>query len=105
MIADINTVAETLGRSPTSGEHRDRGEYAVKHMQNTFGSWNEALKAAGYEPHFEKGISKATLIQQIHTVVEQLSRVPTRAEIDEHGQFSSRVITGAGMVGKPLFAM
>lgn len=90
LITDINTVAEALGRPPTSGEHRERGEYAVKHMQNTFGSWNEALRVAGYEPHFEKSISKATLVQQIHTVVEQLGRVPTTAEIDEHGRFSRR---------------
>ena len=88
LITDINTIAEALGRPPTAGEHRDRGEYAVKHMQNTFGSWNEALTAAGYEPHCEKGISRARLIQQIHTVVEQLGRVPTDAEINEHGQFS-----------------
>ena len=88
LITDINTIGEALGRPPTAGEHRDRGEYAVKHMQNTFGSWNEALKAAGYEPRVEKGISKARLIQQIHTVVEQLGRVPTDAEIDEYGQFS-----------------
>lgn len=58
LITDINTVAETLGRPPTSSEHRDRGEYAVKHMQNTFGSWNEALKAAGCEPHLENGLVK-----------------------------------------------
>ncbi|PHQ38531.1 endonuclease [Halorubrum persicum] len=90
LITDINTIAETLGRPPTSIEHRDRGEYVVKHMQNTFGSWNEALEAAGYEPHCEKGISKTKLIQEIHNVVELLGRVPTDGEIDEHGQFSSK---------------
>lgn len=90
LIRDINIVAENLGHPPTSGEHRDRGEYAVTHMQNTFGSWNGALTAAGYDPHCEKDISKARLIRQIHTIVERLGRVPTSAEIDEHGQFSSQ---------------
>jgi len=87
---DITATAEALGHPPTAEEHREQGEYCVKHMQNTFGSWNEALQTAGYEPHSEKGISRSKLIQQLHSAVKELGKVPTADEIDEYGQFSSQ---------------
>lgn len=52
---DILNVAEQLGHPPTSAEQRELGAYCVKQAQNAFGSWNDALRAAGFDPHHEKG--------------------------------------------------
>jgi len=87
---DIRVVAEKLGRPPTSTEHREIGEYSVSHAQETFGSWNKALQAAGFEPHREIGISDDGLLKEIHELVDLLGKVPTASEMCDHGRFSHR---------------
>lgn len=88
--ADIREVAEELGHPPTSTEHREIGEYSVSHAQDTFGSWNEALQAAGFEPHREIRISDEVLLKEIHGLVDRLGKVPTASEMCDHGRFSHR---------------
>ncbi|WP_255194640.1 HNH endonuclease [Natronobeatus ordinarius] len=87
---DIRAVREKLGRPPTSTEHREMGEYSVSLAQDTFGSWNDALQAAGFEPHREIGIPDEVLLDEIRTLVEVLGKVPTATDMDEYGRFSCR---------------
>lgn len=89
--ADIRNVAEQLGHPPTSAEQRELGAYCVTHAQNAFGGWNDALRAAGFDPHHEKGISDDVLLDGIHDLVETLGKVPTATEMYDHGRFSHRL--------------
>ncbi|MCG1008230.1 HNH endonuclease [Halorubrum lacusprofundi] len=87
---DIRTIATKLGRPPTSPEYREQGNFSVSLAQNLFGSWNEALAAAGLEPQFEHGIPDDALLDEIRTLVEVLGKVPTASDMDEYGRFSCR---------------
>lgn len=87
---DIRSVATKLGRPPTSPEYRELGDFSVTLAQNSFGSWNEALAAAGFEPHCEHRILDNVLLDEIRTVVETLGKVPTATDMDEYGRFSRR---------------
>lgn len=49
LIADLNRVAEELGKSPSFNEYNEHGSYTGGTYKNRFGSWNEAKEAAGLE--------------------------------------------------------
>ncbi|MFC7236953.1 homing endonuclease associated repeat-containing protein [Saliphagus sp. GCM10025317] len=87
---DIRTIATKLGRPPTSPEYRERGDFSVSLAQNLFGSWNEALAAAGFEPQCEHRIPDDGPLDEIRTLVEALGKVPTATDMDEYGRFSCR---------------
>lgn len=90
MKEDLRSVAERIGHPPTSVEYQEFGEFSVTTAQNVTGSWNNALKAAGFEPHAENNISKALLLQEINKLETELGKVPTATDMDEHGRFSKR---------------
>lgn len=87
---DIRAVADELGYPPTSGEQNEYGEYTVSRSQDAFGSWNEALQAAGFEPHHHVQICEEALLQAIHELVEELGEVPTASDMNAFGEYSHR---------------
>jgi hypothetical protein len=66
---NLRSVAKGIGHPPTSVEYQELGEFSVTTAQNVTGSWNNALKAAGFEPHAESNISKSHLLQEINKLV------------------------------------
>lgn len=49
LLADLNRVAEELGKSPSFNEYNEYGSYTGSTYKKRFGSWNEAKEAAGLE--------------------------------------------------------
>jgi len=47
LLDDLHRLAEQLGDTPTLKEYREHGEYGAQTLYDRFGSWNEALEAAG----------------------------------------------------------
>lgn len=45
----MQELAEELGKSPTSVEMNEHGRYSKQPFQNEFGTWNNAVEAAGLE--------------------------------------------------------
>lgn len=50
LLDDIRRVAAELGNPPSAREMLEHGEYSQRVCQNKFGSWNEALREAGFAP-------------------------------------------------------
>lgn len=48
--ADLDDVADKLGRPPSSGEYDTHGSHASSMLRREWGSWHDALEAAGYDP-------------------------------------------------------
>jgi 5-methylcytosine-specific restriction endonuclease McrA len=51
----IADLAGELGQTPTRVEMLEMGEYSETPYRRIFGSWNEAVRAAGLEPHQDGG--------------------------------------------------
>jgi len=102
---DIRTIATKLGRPPTSPEYREQGNFSVSLAQNLFGSWNEALAAAGLEPQFEHGIPDDALLDEIRTLVEVLGRSQQRAIWTSTVGFLVGAILIDGTAGRPQFEL
>jgi hypothetical protein len=53
LLAEIERLADG-DVPPTSPEMSEKGDYSISTYVRAFDSWNNALRAAGYEPHVEK---------------------------------------------------
>jgi Homing endonuclease associated repeat len=84
ILAQLSASAERLGRSPTMREFEDDPETTV-HPQTViqhFGSWNAAKRKAGLVPR--RFATPDDLLDQLRSLGDELGRVPTAKDLDEH---------------------
>ncbi len=91
ILAELRASAARLGRSPTMREFAADPEASV-HPQTViehFGTWNAAKRAAGLTPR--RFISREELVAQLRELGEELGRIPTARDIEEHrGRMASK---------------
>lgn len=88
LIEEIQRVAEKLGNSPSINEFREHGSISVTTYYDRFGSWNEAIEAAGYTPNDpQEKVSKEELIEELHRIAEKLNEKPTVEQMNNHGEY------------------
>lgn len=84
LLADLQSVANQLGRSPTIPEYNELGKYHASTVARRFGRWTEALKVAGLGPtRSELNIPREDLLQNIEEVWSKLGKQPTYNNMDE----------------------
>src|SRR5216117_2443127 len=84
ILAELRASAERLGRSPTMREFASDPKTTV-HPQTViehYGSWNAAKRAAGLVPR--RFATREELLGLLRELGEELGRVPTARDIDEH---------------------
>src|ERR671924_932130 len=84
ILAELKECAERLGRSPTMREFAADPETTV-HPQTViehFGSWNRAKRKAGLVPR--RFATREELLALLQELGNELGRVPTARDIDEH---------------------
>lgn len=88
LLAEIHRLAEKRGHPPTLNEVRDDGAYAATTYYNRFGSWQNALQAAGYDPREpETKIPEDELLEEIQRLEAERGEQPSAAQMDEHGEY------------------
>ncbi|HET6845048.1 MAG TPA: hypothetical protein VFK06_25690 [Candidatus Angelobacter sp.] len=93
IIAALRRAAEQLGKTPTRGELNRVTGINYYRVQLKFRSFNEAIRAAGLEPH-PKGrkITTKDLLRDWRRVKKKLGRRPTRAEYMREGKYSAQAL-------------
>lgn len=81
MIKIVRDLHTQLERVPKTTELPEECEYSPNDFYQEFGSWDEALEAAGID-------REQALLDDIEQVAEQLGRVPKATDIDKHGTYS-----------------
>src|ERR671928_1438955 len=84
IIAELKACADRLGRSPTMREFSADSKTTV-HPQTViehFGSWNRAKRLAGLVPR--RFATREELLALLKELGDELGRVPTARDIDEH---------------------
>jgi len=89
LISELKQLAEELGHVPRQHEMRDQGDWSVNIYQDRFGSWNDALQAAGFEPNIRWRIPREDLLAELRAVANELGHPPTTIEMNEHGTFTT----------------
>lgn len=92
LLDDIKSVADKLGRSPSSAEYVQEGKHSLKPVYRQFDSWGEALEQAGLEVlNFEsvtQRIGESELLQTLKEDVDEIGHVPTRDEYNAKGTYT-----------------
>lgn len=90
---ELQELAARLDKRPTRAEMDTDGEYAGSTYAKRFGSWREALEAAGLEPQPPtKRVETSELLQSLQDVAKAVGRPPTAAEYRAHGAYSASVL-------------
>ena len=86
---EIDRLYAELEKVPSFQDMHERGEYSVYTYSRTFGSWNEAIEAAGYSPRSSREKhTRSELIAEVQRVADVCDGKPTLSDIAEHGNIS-----------------
>lgn len=88
LLAAIDQLAEKHGRAPTLQELRTETKYSGRVFFSRFGSWRDALEAAGYDSRPpQEAISKRDLVEELRRLGDDLDKRPTFREMDAEGAY------------------
>lgn len=94
IIAEIRRIAQSLNTSQLSSREFNRNsKTSVRMVQYYFGSWKEAVEAAGLKTAPRKinvSIPDDQLLQEIIRLTQQLGKKPTDSQLSWKGKFSIR---------------
>jgi Homing endonuclease associated repeat len=84
MLEQLRASAQRLGKSPTMREFAGDTESTIhpQTMIARFGSWNRAKRMAGLAPR--RFATREELLDQLRSLGEELGRVPTARDLDDH---------------------
>jgi len=82
LLNDIKRVAGLLNKEKiTQPEYVKQGKFPHKQFYKRFGSWNNALKKAGFDINFSKTITDEQLFENLEKIWEKLERQPFYNEV------------------------
>jgi hypothetical protein len=92
LLSDLKRVAAEVERpTVTFREYQSRGRYAPHTVMLRFGSWNQALRLAGFDISNELNIDADRLFENIERLWIALGRQPTKRDLETaRSEFSQR---------------
>jgi hypothetical protein len=89
LLDELKRIADDVGGRPTLRDMEAKGEYGPMTFIRRYGSWNEALEAAGFEARTSHdSVSQEEMIEELHRLADALDKRPSMRDMNEHGKFS-----------------
>jgi len=89
LLAEIERLADELGQTPSSRDMAEHGEFGRITYRKHFGSWNNALEAAGFDRRRPKRkTSESELVAELRRLADELGTTPTTEDMQRGGEFS-----------------
>lgn len=82
LIEELIQLNSTLDRLPYSSDLSEKSDYSAADYRNEFGSWDEALEAAGID-------KEKVLLAELQRVTNELGEKPTQSDMNSLGKYSS----------------
>lgn len=90
LISELQRVAVDCDRPPTTGEMTDHGDASPHTYREHFGSWNEALRAADFDPRANGvQIPEQKLCTALEELANTLDRPPESTDMNEDGTYAA----------------
>ena len=86
LLEEIHRLADEHGQAPTQVQTND-GNYSVSTYQDRWGTYNNALEVAGYEPRASK-MTEEEVLNRLREVASELGHTPRIEEIDDTPRIS-----------------
>ena len=93
LIAELQRLADQINHPPGLRDMNQHGAHSSKTYQKKFGSWNNALRAAGLEINAETDIDKSDLIDELCRLGDELNRTPTSRDMADKGKYGTATYT------------
>lgn len=90
LLSELRDYAAVIGKTPTARGMKAEGPFSFDIYERRFGTWNEALTAAGLTVKHRRGIPDDELLDALRTLVDDLGRPPTQDEITELTEFTDQ---------------
>lgn len=103
ILAKIKEIAAKLGRVPAHSDWVVEGQVAASTVENRFGSWNNAIAAAGFEPRRQKQLQSEDVLDAIHSLASELGRAQRPRRWTNRVQSLSRSHNSSSRVGMLRF--
>jgi len=87
LIDDLRELAQEIERTPRKHDVEEKAPHSPSAYRSEFGSWNDALRVAGFNPNLEMKIPKPNLVAEINRLAEG-DEPPTTREMRERGKYS-----------------
>ncbi len=89
LINELHRLYTELSKVPSFQEMNDHGKYSVYTYSRVFGSWHDAVEAAGYTPRANReSRSKEELITELKRLADSDDHSPSEPDMLENGSFS-----------------
>lgn len=91
ILAEIERMADVLGRPPTYGEMAELGAHSPSTYRRRFGSWRAAIREAGFADESVSGgekrrIPERELLAELRRLADEYDRPPTYEEMQGDGR-------------------
>jgi transposase len=90
LIEEIHRLADKHGQAPTQA-HINDGEYSVGSYRHRWGTYNNALNEAGYEPRDFK-MTEEEVVDRLQAIAVELERTPRVQDINGSSRISERPV-------------
>ena len=89
LLDELRRLGDVVDGTPSVTDMRERGNHSTDTYATRFGSWNEAVERAGFEPNrSSERVPTKTLISDVQRVADELGHPPSINEYREHGNHS-----------------
>jgi hypothetical protein len=89
LLAELTRLADDLDKLPSGQDMDDHGAFSPITYRKHFGSWNEALEAAGFDSRRPKRqVPEEELIAELQQLADDLDGRPTTNDMQSDGAFS-----------------
>lgn len=85
----LREFADELGNTPTRTEMDRDGPFSSSPYYTRWGSWNDALRAAGLEPNHEY-VSDDDLLEDLRRLADERGEPVLVDDVDEHGKYDPK---------------
>lgn len=89
LLDELCRLADELEKVPAQQDMTEHGYHGSETYVNRFGSWSEAVEAAGLDARPDRTErARDTLQADIQRVAEDLGHAPTKREIETYGEYA-----------------
>ncbi len=94
LLAELERLATEVEGTPSQSDMQEHGKYSPGPYSREFGSWNSAIKEAGFQPNQQESISDEQLLSDLRDFAEELGTTPTAQQMTESGPHSRSRYSG-----------
>lgn len=89
LLAELRRLEAELDEPPSMTEMDEEGAYSPNTYVRRFGSWSEAIAAAGFESAPSPGeTTDEELLEELHRLADELGHKPSYSEMNNEGDYA-----------------